>query len=170
MHATRRTSLRHPRRAFAAAALSLLLLPGAVLLAQKPRGTQPPGEGQEFFADIVSVNVVNVDVYVTDKKGNPITGLTKNDFELFEDRKPMAVTNFYAVEGGKPSAASDPGPVLAPVAGPAGAPPAPEPIPEDQRLRLIVYVDNFNIHPFNRNRVLREMRTFLNQQIGRAHV
>ena len=165
MRVTRRTPLRHSRRAFAAAALSLLLLPGAVLLAQKPRGTQPPGEGQEFFADIVSVNVVNVDVYVTDKKGNPITGLTKNDFELFEDRKPMAVTNFYAVEGGKPSAASDPGPAM--VAGPTGAPPAPEPVPEDQRLRLIVYVDNFNIHPFNRNRVLREMRTFLNQNVTR---
>src|SRR4029077_13129426 len=44
-----------------------------------------------------------------------------------------------------------------------GAPP----VPEDQRLRLIVYLDNFNIHQFNRNRVLREVRAFLHEHIGR---
>ena len=35
--------------------------------------------------DTVEVNVVNVEVYVTDKKGNPVSGLTRDDFEIFED-------------------------------------------------------------------------------------
>jgi VWFA-related protein len=148
-------------------ALALLLLPVAHAAAQPPGEAKPPAAPQEFFADIVSVNVVNVDVYVTDKKGNPITGLTKDDFQVFEDKRPMAITNFYAVEGRKPAAASDEPPPPAVAAAPGVPAPAAEPIPEDQRLRLIVYIDNFNIHPFNRNRVMRELRTFLNTQVTR---
>ncbi len=154
------------RRTLRLLALTLLLLFGTHAAAQPPGGDEAKGQGQEFFADIINVNVVNVDVYVTDKKGNPVTGLTADDFQVFEDKRPMAITNFYAVAGGKPAAASD---APAPAAAPApGAPPAAaEPVPEDQRLRLIVYVDNFNIHPFNRNRVLREVRTFLNTHLTR---
>ena len=59
-----------------------------------------PATGPEFFESI-DVNLVNVDVYVTDKKGNRINGLTRNDFELFEDKKPVQITNFYAVEDGR---------------------------------------------------------------------
>ncbi|MEZ5333352.1 MAG: VWA domain-containing protein, partial [Thermoanaerobaculia bacterium] len=50
---------------------------------------------------------------------------------------------------------------------------APEPppeteveIPDEQRLHLVVYIDNFNIRPFNRNRVFRRLREFLNE-LGR---
>ncbi len=39
--------------------------------------------------------------------------------------------------------------------------------PEDQRLRLVVYIDNFNLRPFNRNRVMRELRAFLGQKLSR---
>ncbi|HEX5759858.1 MAG TPA: VWA domain-containing protein [Thermoanaerobaculia bacterium] len=161
---TRHPSPRTRRRPLAGAALSVLLLSGAALLAQRPGAGTPPA-GEELFADIVSVNVVNVDVFVTDKKGNSITGLTKDDFQIFEDKKPMAVTNFYAIEGGKPTAASDPPPAQAPAAPAAAA--VPEPVSEDQRLRLVVYIDNFNLNPFNRNRVMRELRTFLNQKLSR---
>jgi len=40
-------------------------------------------------------------------------------------------------------------------------------VPEDQRLYLIVYIDNFNIHPFNRNRVMRELRGRLMELLTR---
>src|SRR5258708_35235328 len=46
----------------------------------------------------VDVNVVNVDVTVTDHRGKPVMNLTKNDFEIFEDGKPMTVSNFSMVE------------------------------------------------------------------------
>ena len=129
---------------------------------------QPENEG--FFIDIVNVSVVNVDVYVTDKKGNRITGLTKDDFQIFEDGRPVAVTNFYAVEGGKAVAGSDPPPAA--VAETPAAPAVPGTslnqveTPEDQRLRLVVYIDNFNIRPFNRNRVMRELRAFVNEKLS----
>lgn len=142
----------------------------------RPVQTQPQAEGQDpqdFFIDTVNVSVVNVDVYVTDKKGNRINGLTKDDFEVFENGKPVTVTNFYAVEGGKAVAGAAEPEAAAP--GASQAPPVPGlpgldeiEVPEDQRLRLVVYIDNFNIHPFNRNRVMRELRVFLNQKLSRG--
>jgi VWFA-related protein len=130
---------------------------------------QAPAHGGDDFVDTVTVNVVNVDVYVTDKKtGNRITGLTKNDFELREDGKPMAITNFYAVEGGRAT-----GLAAEAQASPAapGEPRRPAtdhlPLPEDQRLRLVIYIDNFNIRPFDRNRVMRELRVFLDTKLHR---
>jgi len=139
--------------------------------ASTPNAAEPAkaGAGEGSFIESVDVTVVNVDAYVTDKKGNRIKGLTKDDFELFEDKKPIKITNFYAVEDGRPTGGL---PAQEAAAAPADQPP-PErkggapPVPEDQRLRLIVYLDNFNIHPFNRNRVLREVRVFLHDHIGR---
>lgn len=130
-----------------------------------------PAEELDLFVDVVEVNVVNVEVYVTDKKGNRITGLEREDFEISEDRRPVELTNFYAVEDGRPveefsslrvrSEAPEP---IEEEGGPP--PPAAKPeIPDEQRLSLIVYIDNFNIRPFNRNRVLRELRVFLGEQV-----
>jgi VWFA-related protein len=44
------------------------------------------------------VDVVTVDVVVTDKKGQSITGLTKSDFQVTEDDDPQAITDFEAVQ------------------------------------------------------------------------
>ncbi len=168
-----------PIAAFAMIALSALsILCAAVAQAQskaKPAAASKASEGETtFIGESVSVNVVNVDVYVTDKKGKRVTGLTRDDFQIFEDGRPMAITNFFSMEGGKVAAAPV-APVVAEPAPDSAAPaPAPEPepaaslpAPEDQRLVLIVYVDNFNLRPFNRNRVLRELRVFLNTKLQR---
>ncbi len=144
-------------------ALGLLLAFGsgaAVLVAQEGEDAQQ--ESDEFFFETVDVNVVNVEVYVTDKKGEPITGLTKDDFEILEDRRPVAITNFYVTEGGAPQVPVTPE-VDAPEPLVPGTAPPMELIPEEQKLYLVVYVDNFNIRPFNRNRVFRSIRDFLRE-------
>ncbi|MDX2000657.1 MAG: VWA domain-containing protein [Thermoanaerobaculia bacterium] len=119
----------------------------------------PPDTPQEIFVGSVDVNVVNVDVYVTDEQGSPVPGLTIDDFEIEENGRRVAITNFYAVDGRKPV---KPEPTEAP------APPTEETsadtVPDDQRLHLIVYIDNFNLRPFNRNRVLTDLRTFLRSE------
>ncbi len=51
------------------------------------------------FGETVDVRVVNVDVIVTDGDGQPVYGLTRDDFEVLEDGKPQPITNFYRVEG-----------------------------------------------------------------------
>ncbi|MEA2601306.1 MAG: hypothetical protein QOF89_2298 [Acidobacteriota bacterium] len=137
----------------------------------KPAAPAPAkAKESEQFIDVVNVSVVNVDAYVTDKKGNPVTGLTKDDFELFENKRPVQITNFYSVNGGRATATA---PVQAAAPGaPGGAvvPPTPQELDsarpsEDQRLRLVLYVDNYNLRPFNRNRVMRELRAFIGQKL-----
>jgi len=127
-------------------------------------------EPESQFFESIDVNVVNIDVFVTDKKGNRIRGLGKDDFELYQNGQPVAITNFYAVEDGKPVATplvAEVGDVTVETPEPA-APAAPveaEEVPEEQRLYLVVYIDNWNIKPFNRNRVFRGIRHFLRTQL-----
>ncbi|MEE8524903.1 MAG: VWA domain-containing protein, partial [Thermoanaerobaculia bacterium] len=138
--------------------LAAALVLAAVVTAQETESDAPEGS----FTDSVDVNVVNIEVFVTDGKGNPLTGLGREDFEIFEDGRPVSITNFYAVEDRRPAAASDEAPAADAgddlVAGRVSRLPR---IPEDQRLHLVLYVDNFNIRPFNRNRVFARLREFL---------
>ncbi len=135
--------------------LLLLLVPR--LLAQDATGESP----ERPFIDTLDVNVVNIEVFVTDKQGNPVTGLTRGDFKVYEDGRPIEITNFYAVADGQPVAQ----PAAAEAAEPLDEPRDPrlrlQRIPEDQRLHVVVYVDNFNIEPFHRNRVFGQLRQFL---------
>jgi VWFA-related protein len=123
---------------------------------------QPPAQN-EGFGEAVDVNVVNVDVYVTDKKGQPVTGLRKEEFELFEDGKRVEVTNFEAVKQQTATTVSAPAP--APQGEPAPAAAAPAPAPAADPLHLVVFVDNFNIRPAHRARALQQIRTFLDRQV-----
>ena len=77
---------------------TLLVAALAVLLTGPLVAQQPSAE--EVFVGRVEVNVVNVEVYVTDKDGHPVTGLTREDFELYEDGERVEITNFFAVEDG----------------------------------------------------------------------
>ncbi len=111
------------------------------------------------FADVIEVNVVNVDVTATDDKGRPVAGLKKGDFELLEDGKAVAVSNFETVTA---AAAASGAPAAAGAASPA-SPPSP-----DDALNLVVFFDNFNLRPPHRARVLRQLHEFLARQLGPA--
>lgn len=175
-----RRSLRPPTRAVRTAwtapvLLLALLLAGLPLAApaaaQEAARQEAPasdengtaGDGEIFF-DSLSVDVINVDVFVTDKEGNPVTDLSKDDFELYEDGREVEISNFYAVDG-----ARDERTALQVANLPVGDAPELEKLPElqaatvptDQMLHLIVYVDNLFITPFNRNTVMREVDRFL---------
>lgn len=134
-------------------------------LAQQEVESQPVGA----FVETVDVSVVNVDVYVTDRDGNPMTGLTRDDFELRVDGKPETITNFFAVTGGAVTEAT-----TAEVDAEAPEQPAPRQppppsseteVPESQRLWMVIYVDNSHLDPLNRNRVFRQLREFLNDTV-----
>ncbi|HEY5610344.1 MAG TPA: VWA domain-containing protein, partial [Thermoanaerobaculia bacterium] len=109
------------------------------------------------LVETVDVRVINVDVVVTDRKGNPINGLQMDDFEVYENRRPQKVTNFYEVR-----ATEAPTPVEPAAAAPAPAAPRveTEEIPPHLRRRVIFYVDNLSMAPFNRNRVFQQMKVF----------
>lgn len=112
------------------------------------------------FGEVIEVNVVNVDVHVTDRDGRPVPGLQRDDFEVYEDGRRVKVTNFDAVTVETETAAASAPRAASTAAAAAPAPPKAEIAPED-RLHLVVYVDNLNLAPSHRTRVLEQVRTFL---------
>jgi VWFA-related protein len=73
-----------------------LLMVAVVLQSSALNGQQPRQTPEVTFQ--VEVNYVDVDVVVTDEQGNFVTGLAREDFEVFEDGKPQKVETFSLVE------------------------------------------------------------------------
>src|SRR5438067_13644514 len=65
-------------------------------------------EGAPEKDDVVRItsNLVQIDAVVTDRKGQPVTDLRPEDFEIYEDNRPQKITNFsfVSVEPGAPTA------------------------------------------------------------------
>ena len=132
------------------AAVACLLLGTASAFAQ-PAATRDPRPFR------TGVDAVEIDVRVIDAQGNPVTGLTRDDFELFEDGVRQQVKAFTAVD--------------VPVARRAAAGPALEPdvqsnaVPFDGRLYVLV-LDDLHTHPLQANRVKRAVRRFLEEHVA----
>lgn len=122
-----------------------------------PLMAQQPASGVPKLSENIDVRIINVDVVVTDKKGNSVRGLTRDDFELFENGVPKPISNFYEVEGKVATQVAIAPP--APGAAPAPVPPKEE-VAEHMRRRIIFYIDNLSLAPFNRNRVFKQMKEF----------
>jgi VWFA-related protein len=58
----------------------------------------PPAQDAPQPVFRAGVNFVRVDVIVTDRRGDPITTLTKDDFEVFEDGRAQVVEQFKLVD------------------------------------------------------------------------
>ena len=131
--------------------------------AQGAKGASPPQESEEpTFFESIDVQVINVEVFVTDRGGKRVTGLTREDFEILEDRQPIEVSNFYAVDAGKAQIGS--GPVDQGVAEGEGSlidepAPAEEGTPSEQRLHLAIVLDDLTMTPQNRNRLVQAIET-----------
>jgi len=54
----------------------------------------------DLFSEVLDVRVVNVEVVVTDRRGNRIRGLDASDFELLVDREPIPISYFTEVDEG----------------------------------------------------------------------
>jgi VWFA-related protein len=121
---------------------------------------QPAEPELPRLVENIDVRVIDFDVIVTDKRGNFVPGLKKEDFEIYENGVPKTITNFYEVEGERAKnvtvADEKGGKVTAPAAAAATAA-----VPDEMKRRIIFYVDNLSLNPFNRNRVFKQMRDFL---------
>src|SRR4030065_1341713 len=56
--------------------------------------TFPPRQEQPQLRHEVKVTLKLVQVYVTDKKGNPVLNLTKGDFLVFDEGQKQPITEF----------------------------------------------------------------------------
>ena len=71
----------------------------ALVLAALPAAAQE-SPLPELFSDTIDVRVVNVEVVVTNRKGNRVQGLEAADFELRVDGESVPVEYFTEVDGG----------------------------------------------------------------------
>ena len=147
----------------AAAALGAALWLGAQESKPKapPQGQAPPeappaGETPQFPAQ---VEMVVVDIVVSDKKGSSVSGLKADDFEITEDGKRQTIASFEAI--GAPTAP-----------GAGAAPPIARPrmstntSPEVRTGRSFVIVfDDMNITPYKVNQAKAAVAQFLQKSV-----
>ncbi len=139
---------------------ALLALTGASWVPALPaQQTRPSQQPIPPVTETVEVSVTNIEVVVTDSRGNRVSGLTRNDFEVRQDGVPQTITNFYAVSGGKVLFEDGKTVSFEETAAEAEVPP-------ELKARYLVYIDNLNIQPQNRNRMFKRLKEFLRETVG----
>lgn len=136
--------------------LLMLIVAASVAGTEEENSIRPIGGLS--FADEYELTIVNVVVHVTDKKGNPVTDLGQEDFKVFQDGREKPITNFklYTKDVYEEFAAI---PELPSISGEPSKRPRPRPV------NMILYIDNDNLHPLDRNRVLRYARDFVRDNL-----
>ncbi|MEO8191950.1 MAG: VWA domain-containing protein [Acidobacteriota bacterium] len=134
------------------------LLAATISLAQAPKAPSAPSP-MPPVGERVEVHISNVEVVVTDSKGNRVTDLTKNDFEVFQDGVPQTIENFYAVGGGRVTFGDGKSEPLETIESRGD-------LPQEIKARFILYIDNLNISPQNRNRMFGKLKEFVLKNVG----
>lgn len=106
------------------------------------------------FGETVEVRVTNVDFIVTDAKGEPVQGLSKDDFQIRENGEVREISNFYEIKKKNAEAAA----VARPDSSSSHRSSSAVPI---QGRRLIFYLDNTTLSPHLRNEILTAAKDFV---------
>ena len=119
----------------------------------------PQQRQEEIFKPAYEVEVIvtNIDVVVTDKKGNRVSGLKPENFEIYEDGYLQKLTNFYEIKEMKvfASVTDEEKEILT-------VPPEPVEVkPPRTKNKIIFYFDNWHLHPMNRNWSIKKLETFI---------
>jgi len=121
------------------------------------------------FEEKIEVHLISLYVNVLDKKGNQIEGLKKEDFEVLEDGKPQKITHFMEVRNLYPVEESAYLPEIAEEKKEKNKTVAK--VKEDLKEKYIIYVDNLNINPIQRNSMLDKLENFIKERMkGDAEV
>src|SRR5689334_20714020 len=125
---------------------------------------EPKANGQ---SDVVKIGVtlVQVDVTVTDSKGNRVSDLTPEDFQVLQNNKPQAITNFSYISAPIESTKKDgrnenPKPAK-------NEPPAPPPRlqPDQVRRTIALVVDDLTLSFESTASVRDTLKKFIDQQM-----
>jgi len=144
------------RALFRVAPLMLMVVATAPVAAQEV--------ADATFGEVVDVQLVNVEAWVTDTKNNPVLGLTIDDFELLEDGKPVEITYFSEVGAEK---------LRTIVETPPGEEKTPppftlEPPAENPNLSpayLVLYFDQIHLTATSRKNLIKDVRPFLDSGV-----
>ena len=131
----------------------------AVAMATSWAVTQENDQPLAMFFAPVDVPLVSVEVYVSDRSGHPMRGLTLDDFEIFEDGKKVEISHFYASPGlsAAPQEEEEQEVETSDVdfveAGPA------------QDLYLVIYFDDTNLYRGRRQAAIEYLGDFLSAEL-----
>lgn len=132
---------------------------GVLSLVVAPPATPQTSSAQSPQANFpAKVEVVKVDAVVTDKEGNPIEGLTRDDFTIEEDGQPQSIESFEAIVVRRPAKGPPPARPVEPVSSNQEAPSSPE------RTFVIVF-DDLNLTPLRTPPAKAAVKTFLEKGV-----
>jgi VWFA-related protein len=133
---------------------------------QQPAQTQSTTSEDDEVVRITS-NLVQVDAVITDQKGNHVTDLRREDFEIYEDGRPQKITNFsYVSMEARAAAASNRAATTAAPRDKNGPPVPPARLrPEQVRRTIALVVDDLGLSFESAHYVRRALRKFVEEQM-----
>jgi VWFA-related protein len=125
--------------------LLAVLIPVSVVSAQTP------------YIETFEVRLHNLDVVVTDAKGKPVHGLTKDDFVVVENGAKQSITNFsvydLGVRGPQAPASSEDTKAVAAATALQAEPPPPR--------RFVFFIDDMGLQKMVRQRLFKNLKSFI---------
>lgn len=131
-----------------------------------PAQTPTPPDKNADDGDIVKISttLIQVDVSVVDKKGDQVTGLTAEDFEIKENGNTQKITNFSYVAVGTEEKATAAKANSQPVK--SRIPPVPIMLrPEQVRRTIVLLVDDLGLSFSSMFSVREALKKFVNEQM-----
>ncbi len=129
----------------------------------------PQNDPAEEMVIRVNVNLVQVDATVTDSNDEPVSDLQAEDFEILQDGKPQAITNFSYIrkrDSVKPAPAKAPDAQQTPL-----PPPPPAPMKREKVGRAIaLVVDDLGLSHTSMEEVRRSIRKWIDEEMQPADV
>jgi VWFA-related protein len=127
---------------------------------QKPADKQKPVDDQDDVVRITT-NLVQVDAVVT-KDGRPVTNLTADDFEIYEDGKKQTITSFAFVSN-VPSTTSTPAPARDKTK--TDVPPGARIDPNEPHRTIAFVVDDLGMSAESMGQVRKQMKKFIAEKL-----
>ncbi len=146
-------------------------------MAQNPAEAAPPPAAPPAASQVspnhkgtirATVNLVEVDVEVTDRNGNPLKGLRQDQFSVAENGKEQKISTFdyYDVERLEKAGAEE----IAPITIPIGSVSQPEQVRQQIRDRrmIVLFFDLTSLQPNDLTRSTLAAKQFLSKQMTPA--
>ncbi len=131
-----------------------LLMSGLSAQAQTTAPTPPPDDGEVVK---ISTNLIQLDVTITDKKGNPIRDIRPDEVEIYENGKRQDISGFTFISGSSPGGKPEPASLY------------PEPIknvrPEAVRRSIAIVVDDISLGFDTTAHTRRSLKQFIDEQM-----
>lgn len=148
--------------------LSFIFVFSFAILAQTSKPTPTPEVEKGDREDVVKISttLIQLDVIVTDKKGNQVTDLKPEDFEIYENGKKQDITNFSYIFSNRGKSPADSSASTAKRAEKYSVPAPPTKLKLEQvRRTYALVVDDLGLSFENVGWVQQSLRKFVNEQM-----